>query len=425
MFGAGRALGWVTQARWLRGASMARILLGNWAIYYYLLHYPVRGVLWGPGGVWPFDRFAESALFFNPLRFSASPLYFELLYHGAIVVALAYTLGVWTRLAGLLHWIMIWSLQERNLFIGDGGDNLMRIVLLFLVLADMGRYLSIDALRRREPAPGSFGADLRAVAHNCAIFLVVAQLALLYASTGLYKVMGEVWQSGTALYYILRVDEFSWPGVAEFVYRNSYLVVLGTYGTILFELSFLPALFNRWAKYLVMAVGLAFHVGIALFMGLITFSWSMLGLYPLLLNDQEYRGLSDWWVRRFGLTVLYDGWCPVCSRSVRCLARLDLFSLVQFVSFRDPGNLDRYHADPVRAERRVLSSGPSGRLREGIDVMIQIAVRSVLLWPTVPVLVLGRLVAGQRFYDAVAARRLVLVPGNCATHCAIEEGPMR
>lgn len=123
------------------------------------------------------------------------------------------------------------------------------------------------------------------------------------------------------------------------------------------------------------------------------------------------------------LTVLYDGWCPLCSRSVRRLGRLDLLSLVHFVSFRDPGVLERYRVERARAERRVLAVDARGRIREGVDVLVQIAVRSPLLWPVLPVLVGGRLLVGQRLYDAVAGRRVVLVPGSCAGHCGPAERP--
>ncbi len=419
--GRGSRWAWLTGERLLIGASLTRVLLGSWAVYFYLLHYPARDLLWGPRAVWPYERFAGAALFLNPLRYSTAPLYFEVLYHAAIVVALAYTFGVCTRLAGMAHWVMIWSLQERNPLLGDGGDNIMRIVLLFLVLADAGRHFSIDAARR--PRSGAtLGREVRAVAHTFGVFLAVAQLAMLYMSTGLYKAMGELWQNGTALYYILRVDEFSLPGLAEHVYRNPYLVVLGTYGTVLFEVTFLPALFNRWTRYLIMAAGVAFHAGIALFMGLITFSWSILSLYPLLVNDQEYMALARWVRRRLELAVFYDGWCPFCVRSIHWLSRWDLCSLVRYESFREAGVTEQYGLDRAKLERRIHSVTPSGTVRQGIDVMLQIAARSLFLWPILLPLYLARLAAGQRAYDVLAARRLVITPGGCVDHCLLADG---
>jgi predicted DCC family thiol-disulfide oxidoreductase YuxK len=419
---AGRLLSWMTREHWLIGAALTRVMLGAWAIYYYVLHLPAREILWGPRGIWPHDRFLESQPFLSIWQLSASPVFSDAVYLVGIVVALAFALGYRSRLAAALHWLMIWSLQERNPLITDGGDNIMRLVLLFLVLVNTGAHFSLDARRVRRPLPPALRQSL-AIIHNVGVLLILAQLSMLYMSTGLYKAMGELWQNGTALYYILRVDEFSWPGVAEFVYRNPYLVVFGTYGTVLFEVVFLPALFNRWTRYAMILIGAGFHTGIALLMGLVTFAWSMLSVYPLLVTDAEYRNLDAWVRRRFGIIVFYDGSCALCSRSARWLRAFDLLSLVQFVSFREPGVIDLFGLDPDSAERRMQSLTHGGQVREGIDSVLAVAVRSVLLWPIVPLLVVGRLLAGQRFYDALARRRLALFPGTCEGRCPVGPRP--
>lgn len=430
-----RLLMLLTVEHWRIGASLMRVSLGLWGVFFYLLHWRVRHALWGPDGYIPFEKFRDLTATFNLFQFSRSPLYFEVIYHAAILIAVLLLLGFLPRLMVPLHWAMIWSFQERNPLLGDGGDNLMRIVLLFLVLVNTGAYFSMFGKRHAdshaEPRPSATrlarGLDsLRpalAVVHNFGVLFILVQLCLMYMSTGLYKVMGELWQNGTALYYILRVDEFSWPGVAELIYRNPYLVVMGTYGTVLFEIIFAPSLFNRWTRYLMIAAGLFFHVGIAMVMGLVTFGWSMLSVYPLLVTDNEYQSLAAWWRRRFGLKVFYDGWCPMCEQSITRLGRLDLLSLLQFISFREPGVVERYGLDPEKAARRIQTMAASGTIREGIDSMIDIAARSVVLWPAVPLLMLCRLLAGQRAYDAIASRRLILIPGACEGHCIVEERP--
>ncbi len=423
----GRLADWLSQEHWLVGASLMRVSLGAWAVYFYALHFPVRRVLWGPEGVWSYERFAATMPLLNIWQLGRSPWSFEVVYAAAILIAVGFTLGWAPRVTGALHWLMIWSVQERNPFITDGGDNIMRIVLLFLVLVNTGEYFSVGALRAK--VRGSLLSireilrPARAAVHNVGVLLIVAQLGLLYMSTGLYKAMGELWQTGTALYYILRVDEFSWPGVAEHIYRNSYLVVLGTYGTVLFEVSFLPTLFNRWTRYATIGSGIALHTGIALVMGLVSFSWSMLSIYPLVVSDEEYGMMAGWFRRRFGLKAFYDGWCPACTRSARWLSALDLVSLVEFVSFREPGVIERHGLDAGRAARRIQIIDAAGTVREGIDAMMAIAGRTVVLWPLIPLFWAGRLVAGQRFYDAVAARRVILIPGACGEHCAVGTEP--
>jgi predicted DCC family thiol-disulfide oxidoreductase YuxK len=430
-----RVFAWATHEHWLIGASLMRVSLGIWAVFFYLLHWPVRRLLWGPDGILPFDRFADSGPILNVFAVTRSPVSFEALYLLASIVAVLMVIGWRPRLVVPLHWLMIWSFQERNQLLGDGGDNLMRIVLLFLIAVNTGAHFSISqggvgrptlrraCVRERCQAATEFCRPLLAVVHNCGVVLIIIQLGMLYFSTGLYKVMGDVWQSGTALYYILRVDEFSKPGVADFIYRNVYLVVLGTYGTVLFEVTFVPSLLNRWSRYAIIVAGACFHAGIALVMGLVTFGWSILSVYPLLLTDREYLNMASWLRRTLRLTVFFDGWCPLCTRSVRWLGHLDLLSLVEFVSFREPGVVEFYGLDTARAARRIQSLGRGRSVREGMDTVIALAARSVVLWPLLPLLLAGRLIAGQRAYDALASRRFILIPGTCDARCPVDESP--
>jgi len=413
---ADRLSAWLSKDQFSVGVGITRISLGIWAVYFYTLFWGDRQFLWGPDGIYPYERFMAEGHVLNLFAISPSAFYVDALYVAGMVIAVFFTLGCLTRLMTPLHWLMIWSFQTRNDFLGDGGDNIMRIVLLFLVLVNAGSFFSVDSTRRPSRAGAVFQPVL-SVVHNFGILAIVLQLAFLYMSTGLYKVMGELWQNGTALYYILRVDEFSWPGVAEHIYRNPYLVVGATYGTVLFEIMFAPLLLNKWTRVgVIIPAGLLFHLGIATVMGLPTFAWSMLSLYPLLVTDSEYWAAGGWMRRRFGLTVYYDGWCPACTRSARWLSRLDLLSLVHYVSFRGLARVDQR-----RAERRILSVDGRGRVREGMDVMIQIAARSPMLWLIVTPLVVIRLIFGQRAYDFVASRRLILIPGPCGDHCSVDE----
>lgn len=407
---------WLTREHWRIGGGLTRLLLGAWALYFYALHASVRHTLWGPDGLWPFHRFVADQPFLSVYALSGSPVVFDVLYAAAVLVALAYTLGWWTRVAGALHWLMVWSLQERNPFITDGGDNIMRIVLLFLAAANVGALFSLDALRPRWRLP-RWARESLAVAHNVAILLVLAQLCIVYLSTGLYKAMGEVWQNGTALYYILRVQEFSAPGLAELVYRNPYLVVLGTYGTVLFEVLFPAALIHPWTRAGMAVAGVGFHVAIAVLMGLVTFAWSMLSLYPLLFADRQYLSAARRLQTAWRLTIFYDGWCPTCARSVAWLRAADLLGVFSFVSFRDPGVVEACGLDPDRLERRIQAADARGRLTEGMATLAALAARSPLLWPLWPFCLVGRLLFGQRLYDAAARRRLVVVPAPCGPVC--------
>jgi antimicrobial peptide system SdpB family protein len=229
---------------------------------------------------------------FSLYALSSSSTYFELIFHLGIVFTLLWTVGWKTRLTGVLALVFRYSLYTRNTFIANGGDNLSVIVMIFLAVADTGAYFSVDAWQNKnsetKPSQSSVGKQVLALLHNTALLAVVLQLCVMYTVAGLHKASGPMWQSGTALYYILRVEEFSAP-FAYLIYRNEYLLLLLAYSTICFQLGFAMSLHTRYTRYLWLLGGIGFHLGIATFMGLVTFSIFMVAAYPILITDREYE----------------------------------------------------------------------------------------------------------------------------------------
>jgi antimicrobial peptide system SdpB family protein len=215
---------------------------------------------------------------------------FEALFHLSILITLLWVLGWHTRLITLLTWVCLWSLHARNPTLWDGGDNLARIMLLYTCGARLGACWSCDAARRRTVQDG--GRPALALLHNTALLACALQLCLVYGTAGLSKAAGELWQNGTALYYILRVEEFAWSGYGAAICRDSILVTLLTYGTLAFQLSF-PFLFfaHPLTRQLVLAVGMLFHLGIGLILGLTTFAAFMISIELLFVSDRDYLAL--------------------------------------------------------------------------------------------------------------------------------------
>jgi hypothetical protein len=298
-----RVISFASRERWLIGASIFRILTGLIILYQYLINYHQRYYLYGPDAVWPYATFLEEvakARSFSLYAFSPAPLFFELVFHLGILVTVLWVMGWHTRLMTLLTYIFVWSLHERNPLLWDGGDNVVQIILVSAVFANLGAHFSLDADRLRAArARGGLRASVQVILHNAALLSFALQLCLVYGVAGLYKVQGRMWQSGTALYYIMRVDEFTWPGYSEYVYQNVFLVTALSYATVAFQVSF-PFLFflNRYTRRLILLAGLSFHLGIALFMGLITFSAFLISIEFALLSDGDYQKIGRWFTHR-------------------------------------------------------------------------------------------------------------------------------
>ncbi|MEV7079913.1 HTTM domain-containing protein [Streptomyces sp. NPDC093516] len=289
----GRLDAWSLNPVAVTGVSGTRALLGFVGLMYYVGQYRERNYLFGPDGVLPHDEFTAQLTGFSVYALSASPVFFQVVYHLGIAVALAVMLGVGGRPGLALHWALLWSVYQRQPGLLDGGDNLAYVVIPFLLLTRCYDRFALPtglASRLSERVPG----HLRAVSvpfHNLGVLMVAAQICLVYVVSGLYKVMGEEWQDGTALFYIMRVAEFELPGWSHLVYESDVLVVLGTYGTVAFLVYFplgvlVPAL-RPWAA----AASICFHLSIAFFMGLTGFALTMIACDLVFLSDALDRAV--------------------------------------------------------------------------------------------------------------------------------------
>ncbi len=256
----------------------------TWLLFL-LREFPHRQELYGPDGPWSWDLaqqlIADNGAF-TVLMWSGSQFWFELVYVLAVLASLLLLLGWRTRTLSVLFMVGVLSLQNRSIFVGDGGDNVLHLMSLYLVFTRCGQVWSLDARRARrararvpldgEPAPdrvgpvlwgvlgvlllggiaaGKFDGDLLVpvilwgmwlaqgvwwvvarrgqggeartlldivgnLVHNAALFVIMAEACLIYATAGWYKIQGSRWQDGTAVYYPLHLDYFSpWPALSD------------------------------------------------------------------------------------------------------------------------------------------------------------------------------------------------------------------
>jgi hypothetical protein len=182
-----------------------------------------------------------------------------LLFALAAGLAAALLVGYHTRLATAASWLLLVSLQNRNVFIGQGGDDLLRMLLFWGFFLPWGRVWSWDA--RQQPAPA------RLDYFSAATVAYIVQLALLYWCTALLKNGPEWTQTGTALYYAFSLDQVVLP-IGRLLYPHPDLLRFLTFGAYYTELLlpfalFLPVGVARW-RLLVVGVLFGFHLGISL-----------------------------------------------------------------------------------------------------------------------------------------------------------------
>ncbi|MGW1789527.1 HTTM domain-containing protein [Streptomyces tubercidicus] len=126
----------------------------TWLLFL-LREWPHRAVLYGPDSPWSLDmarRLLDGNHAFSVLPWSDGRGWFECVYLLAILASALLMLGWRTRTMSVLFMVGVLSLQNRSIFIGDGGDNVIHLMSMYLVLTRCGQVWSLDARRAKRAA---------------------------------------------------------------------------------------------------------------------------------------------------------------------------------------------------------------------------------------------------------------------------------
>jgi hypothetical protein len=299
------------QERRLIGIALLRIIIGLATILYCLSDYGHRQFFWGPHS-YDSPQAASSALprwGFSLYFVSNSQAWFELLFH-LTIVASALFMVFGGRILTLVQAVLMWSLHNRNQDILEGGDNLAQILILFMLLTVSNGYFAPGAKARRAalrqvPEP-TFGTAL----HNLGAYLIVFQVAIVYLASGYWKIAGQVWQQGVAMYYVSRINGFAMSTTYAHLMGNPFIGTAVSYATIFIELAFPFAILSSraWIRKAQTLSLEGLHLGIMAFMGLVCFGLIMIGADCTAMRDEDYRSL---WIQV----------APLCKRLTRRLQR--------------------------------------------------------------------------------------------------------
>jgi len=289
------AVMWLARGeRRLIGIAALRIVIGFATILYCLADYDRRQFLWGP------DSYNSAAAAskslpqwgFSLFLVSNSQVWFELLFHAVILVAIAFMVfgGRWLTVAQA---VMMWSLHYRNQDVLEGGDNLAQILIIFMMFSVSNAYFAPGAKERRARMRADIQPTVRTALHNLAAYLIVFQTSVLYLVAGYWKITGTLWQNGVAMYYISRIRGFEMSSTYAHVMSSAFLGTAVCYFTIFTELAFPFAVLSAraWVRKTNTLAIEAMHLGIMVCMGLVCFGLLMIGADFTCLRDEDYRSL--------------------------------------------------------------------------------------------------------------------------------------
>jgi hypothetical protein len=228
---------------------------------------------YGPNGILP-GLPARVLGSWGVLMFSTSTTLLVAVFAATLAAAILVTVGLHTRVASIVLWMGILSLEQRNVAVNNSGDGVLRSLAFFCALAPAGASLSLDRLRKARDRFWEFPT------HSPWPWrLIQIQLSIGYLSAVWHKSHNELWTNGTAVSYALRMQDIHrWPA-PPFITQSALLVNLLTWGTLAIELSLGILVWNRVLRPWVLLLGVSLHLGIDSSIMVGFFSYSMLAAY--------------------------------------------------------------------------------------------------------------------------------------------------
>lgn len=283
----------------LYGSAMLRIGYGLAYLVFLVREFPNREGLWGPNAAWTpaLERqYVDASNWYGwikswyALLATTSETRFELSYALALLICAATVLGWHARATSVAFMLVVTTFTGRDVFLGDGGDNVLLLMSIYLVFTACGRRLSLDSRRlaARTTAPRALSnpalvelSEVRrrvvTLTHNAAILVIGFQMCVIYGAAALWKAQGPVWENGTALYYILHIDWFRvWPALSDSAADHPTIIAIIAYVTVFAQIGFPFAVFSKRLKYALLVLLLGMHLSIAVFLGIPVFSAVMI-----------------------------------------------------------------------------------------------------------------------------------------------------
>jgi len=252
--------------------GVVRIAFGIVVLGWTLSLAPDLRTFFGTSGIVPTQPPAR--WWFDPLKTFHSDTALFALYGVLIVGAICLLIGFQSRLASIVVFLGILTLERRDPYIFNSGDVLVRNLAFYLMLAPTGVALSVDRWRKAKDRFWEFPARA-----PWALRLIQVQLSVTYAATVWAKVQGTSWNNGTAVSYALRLGDLERFHVPGFITHNLLISNIMTLGTLALEASLAVLIWNRKARPYVLVLGVFMHVAIALNIMVGFFSMAILTAY--------------------------------------------------------------------------------------------------------------------------------------------------
>jgi uncharacterized membrane protein len=192
------------------------------------------------------------------------------------------TVGLFSRIAAIVVYLMLASLQQENSLIINGGDILLKMSAFFLIFSPCGDTLSLDCRRK----PQAQTKNERPYPSGWIQRLFRFTIALIYFQSFWSKLEEPMWLNGSALWYVLREVEYARFPVS-FISSNIWMCQTVSWLTLITEGAAWSLIWFKETRYPVIIGLMGMHLAIDYCMNLPLFEWIMIATLILFVPAED------------------------------------------------------------------------------------------------------------------------------------------
>lgn len=214
----------------------------------------------------------------------------------AIAAALAFTLGLFTRVTGALTLVAVLAYVHRVPFVAGELEPVLAFLLIYLIIAPAGAALSVDRwLSARRSQEAAQAMDQPSLTANIALRLIQVHTAMFVAMMGLSKLYGDAWWGGGAIWLLLAQTEsrpLDLTGLRSAGRLGNYFLNVWAHAVVYLELAYPILVWNRLARPLVIALAAAAWLSLALAAGSLLLALALIAASGSFFPASFYRRLA-------------------------------------------------------------------------------------------------------------------------------------
>lgn len=258
--------------------GVLRALTGLLAVWLHATLWPGLVQLFGAGGWLPVEVIERTTVRGYPLsylNFVSGPTDLAIVHALGLAVLVAFALGFWTRLASILGLLVILSDVHRAPMLTTQVEPIVTMLMFYLCLGPAGASWSLDrflAVRKAVASGGRLAPPRHTFMTTVSLHLLQVHLAMLYATFGAAKLMGDTWWRGMGVWWLMTRPE---SRLVDLTHLPTFAINFWTHAIVAFELGFAVLIWIRLARPLLLGLAVVMWGLTALLTGQVAFALAM------------------------------------------------------------------------------------------------------------------------------------------------------